>query len=55
MKHRLCRPCAEEMKKKGFKLDRKSLGTDAKITCERCGRRRYGSEYTEIKQEVHHG
>lgn len=43
----LCRPCAEELKKQGLKLVSKPLGTDVKITCEKCGRRRYGKEYAE--------
>lgn len=41
----LCRPCAEELKKQGQKLVGHALGVDVKITCDRCGRRRYGKEY----------
>lgn len=45
----LCRPCAETLKAKK-KLIRHSLGKDAKITCESCGRRRYGAKY-EVRSE----
>jgi len=40
----LCRPCGEALKKSGkfAKVTRVSLGADVKITCEACGRRRYG-------------
>lgn len=41
----LCRPCAEELKRQGRKLLSRSLGRDTKITCEKCGRRRYGAAY----------
>lgn len=40
---KLCRPCAEAIKaKQGDKVSLMSLGVDIKITCEVCGRRRYG-------------
>ena len=46
---KLCRPCAEELKRQGKKLTGKALGVDAKITCDKCGRRRYGQAYEEKK------
>lgn len=46
---KLCRPCAEEPKRQGKKLTGKALGVDAKITCDKCGRRRYGQAYEEKK------
>lgn len=47
---KLCRPCAEELKRSGQKLAGKSLGANVKITCERCKRRRYGQEY--VKKQI---
>lgn len=43
----LCRPCGEALAKGGkyTKVLRTSLGADVKITCEGCGRRRYGYAY----------
>lgn len=48
---KLCRPCAEVMRKQGHKLVGRALGIDVKITCERCGFRRYGQAYREVQNE----
>ena len=39
----LCKPCAVNYPLSKLKLVR--TGIDKKITCDKCGRRRYGSEY----------
>lgn len=41
----LCRPCMERMRGNGEKLEAVKGGSDYKITCSRCGRRRYGATY----------
>lgn len=40
----LCRPCAEALGRE-WSLRRLSGGRDNKVTCDRCGRRRYGVTY----------
>lgn len=44
----LCRPCLELLRGSGKKLVLIKGGSDNKITCSRCMRRRYGATY---KQE----
>ena len=41
----LCRPCAENRKKKGQRLVLAYHGVNEKITCADCRRRRYGAKY----------
>lgn len=44
MKRDLCTPCAMALtEKRSVKLI--SRGSDQKVTCEQCGRRRYGGTY----------
>lgn len=38
----LCRPCGEAQGKKAVRIP---MGRDIKVTCECCGRRRYGYKY----------
>ena len=51
MKVILCRPCMEYLKRKGHELRLVKAEANRKITCEKCGRRRFGSEYEELKNE----
>lgn len=44
----LCRPCMEHMRGGGEKLEPVRCGSDYKITCSRCGRRRYGATYVRV-------
>lgn len=44
MKKILCRPCAAELEQRG-KTVKSVGGRSEKITCDACGRRRYGTEY----------
>lgn len=46
----LCRPCVEHMRAKGHKMQLCKGGIDKKVDCKRCGRRRYGATYQEIKK-----
>lgn len=48
---KLCRPCAEAIRRQGVKLTCTSLGVNVKITCERCGYRKYGQKYSEEQHE----
>lgn len=54
----LCRPCACALEREsGKRLQVVRQGVDQKVTCARCGRRRYGavyeaSDYTETKGET---
>jgi hypothetical protein len=41
----LCRPCAEHLKNCGEKLLLIKRTSDMKITCDRCGLRKYGAVY----------
>lgn len=41
----LCRPCLELLREHGEKLELVKGGSDYKITCSHCGRRRYGATY----------
>ena len=41
----LCRPCLEAVKAEGKKPRLVFHGVDKKVTCHRCGRRRYGGTY----------
>ncbi|HWS31027.1 MAG TPA: hypothetical protein VN512_13055 [Clostridia bacterium] len=41
----LCRPCTEHLKKCGEKLVLMKHANDMKITCDRCGLRKYGAVY----------
>ncbi len=41
----LCRPCAEHLKRCGEKFVLVRHANDMKITCDRCGLRKYGAEY----------
>jgi hypothetical protein len=48
---RLCKPCAERMR--GLSSVRRieelsKIGRNQKITCEQCGRRRYGYVYSVV-------
>lgn len=43
----LCKPCLEAMKGDGKKLRMVKGGSDRKICCTRCGRRRFGATYEE--------
>lgn len=43
----LCRPCLEYLRGSGRTLELVKGGSDNKITCSRCGRRRYGATYQE--------
>ena len=40
----LCTPCAESLRA-GYKLTLVQHKANCKITCENCGRRRYGNTY----------
>lgn len=46
----LCGPCVAVMKT-GYEVRKVSQGVDNKITCAKCGRRRYGGTYEIGKQE----
>lgn len=48
MRYDLCRPCAEEMTASGREIVKIKGGSDNKITCKKCKRRRFGATY-EIK------
>ena len=41
----LCAACAREMQANGFAVKPEQRGVNQKVTCERCGRRRYGGTY----------
>ena len=41
----LCTPCAKGMQAEGFTVRPIKRGVNQKITCERCGKRRYGGVY----------
>lgn len=43
----LCRPCLEILKKEGHKLTLTKGGSNNKVTCVRCGKRRFGAIYAE--------
>ena len=45
----LCVPCAELMRET-YRLRKTAGGVNYKITCARCGRRRYGAAYMLEKQ-----
>lgn len=49
MRRDLCGRCAETLRR-GFDLQKVAGGTDNKITCAECGRRRYGATY-ELKKK----
>ena len=44
----LCGRCVAELKAEGKKMVTVHRGSDEKVACERCGRRRYGGKY-EVK------
>ena len=44
VKYDLCGACAAKMKE-AYKLKELERPADNKITCDRCGRRRYGGKY----------
>ena len=46
----LCGACAEQMKE-GYALKKISGGIDNKVTCDNCGRRRYGATYELTKKK----
>lgn len=41
----LCVPCAMGMRAQGFSVRPTRRGVNQKVTCERCGKRRYGGVY----------
>ena len=43
-KKNLCKPCALGLRAEGHKVEALS-GRSAKVTCEQCGRRRFGMAY----------
>ena len=47
----LCKPCMEKMRGEGKKLTVLRAGANQKVTCARCGRRRYGALYGEERKE----
>lgn len=44
MKRTLCGTCAELLRR-GYDLKKIAGGVDNKITCDKCGKRRYGATY----------
>ncbi len=46
----LCRPCFEEARENGENLRLVKSSKDNKITCTRCGRRRFGAHYERVKK-----
>lgn len=54
----LCKPCAERLKKlsdrKKKEIKQVSLGANVKITCECCGRRRFGYKYKFADKGLNH-
>jgi len=46
----LCGACAEQMKE-AYSLKRVHGGVDNKVTCDNCGRRRYGATYELTKKK----
>lgn len=44
MKRTLCGTCAELLRR-GYDLKKIAGGVDNKITCDNCGKRRYGATY----------
>lgn len=42
----LCRPCMEYVRAEGKNPKLVYHGINKKVTCSRCGRRRYGATYT---------
>ena len=53
MKMVLCVPCAEEMKAAGGSV-KVLIGKSMKVTCEGCGRRRFGLAY-DVQQKKKKG
>ena len=49
-KYDLCGACAEQMKE-AYSLRRVHGGVDNKVTCDNCGRRRYGATYELTKKK----
>lgn len=45
MNKNLCKPCSEALKREGKSVVFQSGGRDNKITCDRCGLRKFGSVY----------
>lgn len=48
--YNLCRPCAEEMQTQGVTLRLVKTRKDNKITCDKCGRRRFGATWESVKK-----
>ena len=46
----LCKACAEQMKE-AYAVKKISGGIDNKVTCDNCGRRRYGATYELTKEK----
>ena len=46
----LCVPCAELLKE-GYTVKKLKSGVNKKVTCENCGRRRFGAVYAVEKQK----
>ena len=48
----LCRPCLEELRAEGKKFRLIKGGSNNKVVCVRCKRRRYGASYELAKEKV---